>query len=271
MVARIEPPAARSGASALDVARRCVFEGGDLALGRFGARQQVSSKGRGNVVTNTDVEVEQLVHRILGDEFPGCAILSEETAAGTDPTRGWVWVLDPIDGTKNYSMAIPFWCITIALLHDGEPMLGVTRDAMRDEVFWSVRGGGAWLDDQRITASTAPDVASSVIGMDIGYDDTRGAAQLALMGRIFPRVQTIRVLGSAALGFAYAAAGRVDMFTHTNVAPWDIAAGILLVHESGGSAIDASGAPMRITSTAFAAGGRSVVDDFAQRYGVAAG
>jgi myo-inositol-1(or 4)-monophosphatase len=84
-------------------------------------------------------------------------------------------------------------------------------------------------------------------------------------------VQTIRVLGSAALGFAYAAAGRVDMFTHTNVAPWDIAAGILLVHEAGGSAIDASGAPMRITSTAFAAGGRSVVDDFAQRYGVAAG
>jgi fructose-1,6-bisphosphatase/inositol monophosphatase family enzyme len=139
-------------------------------------------------------------------------------------------------------------------------------DAVHGERFHAVAGGGAWLNDVAIAASAAPDVASSVLGMDIGYDDALGAAQLALMGRIFPRVQTIRVLGSAALGIAYAAAGRVDLFTHTNVYPWDIAAGILLVREAGGAASDRSGGPLRIGSRAFAAGGRRVHDDFIARY-----
>ena len=260
-------PRGASGESALEVARRCVLAGGSIARERFGGRQPYDSKGRGNVVTATDVEVEQLVHGLLRDQFPGHAILSEETAAGTDPRHGWVWVLDPIDGTKNYSIGVPFWCVNLALLHDGDPVLGITYDPIRDEQFWAVAGGGAFCGETPVRASIAPDVRSSVIAMDLGYDDRLGSSQIALMGRIFPDVQTIRVLGSAALGFAYAASGRLDMFTHMNVAAWDIAAGILLVREAGGLAVDRDGSPIRITSTAFAAGGVRVVEDFMQTYG----
>jgi len=238
-----------------------------VALDRFGGRQESTPKGRrGDVVTAADVEVERLVHGLLAAEFPDHAILSEETAPHTEPSHGWVWVLDPIDGTKNYSLGIPFWCVNLALLHDGEPQLGITYDAVRDEEFRATAGGGAWCGEARLRASSSPDVRSSVLGMDLGYDDALGARQIALMGTIFPHVQTIRILGSAALAFAYAAAGRLDMFTHTNVAAWDIAAGMLLVQEAGGLALDRDGSPIRITSTAFAAGGVRVVEDFMRTY-----
>ena len=259
-------PLSASGRSALDVAVTCAAEGAAIALARFRTVQGVASKGRGNVVTDADLAVELRIKALLANEYPEHKVLSEETAADTDASTGWTWVIDPIDGTKNYSLGIPFWCTTVALCHDSEPVAGVTFDAVHGERFHAVAGGGAYLNDQLLRASDAPDVASSVIGMDIGYDDALGAAQLELMQRIFPRVQTIRVLGSAALGIAYAAGGRVDLFTHTNVYPWDIAAGILFVREAGGAASDRAGGPLRITSRAFAAGGRRVHDDFIARY-----
>jgi fructose-1,6-bisphosphatase/inositol monophosphatase family enzyme len=164
-------------------------------------------------------------------------------------------------------MGIPMWCVNLALCYDGDPVLGITYDPSHDEAFWAVAGEGAWCNDARVHASQAPDVRSSVIGMDLGYDDALGSGQIALMGRIFPNVQTIRILGSAALGIAYAACGRLDLFTHMNVAPWDVAVGMLLVREAGGVASDRGGGPMRVTSHAFVAGGRAVHDDFLRWYG----
>lgn len=268
MTDRITIPTAASGAKAIDVAWRCVREGGAVAIERFRGDRTVETKGgRGNVVTDADVAVELLIKAILRAEFPDHAILSEETSSDTDPATGWVWVIDPIDGTKNYSMGVPFWCVNIALCRDAEPVLGITYDAVHNEGFWAVAGEGAWCDGKRLAASRSPDVQSSVLGIDLGYDDALGGGQIELMSRIFPRVQTIRILGSAALAFAYAACGRLDLFTHMNVAPWDVAAGILLVREAGGVASDRDGGPMRITSSAFAAGGRAVHDDFMARYG----
>lgn len=261
-----ELPLAASGRTAIDVARACAEEGGALALARFRGAHTIDSKGRGNVVTEADVEAELRIKAILAAEYPDHKILSEETAADTDASTGWTWVIDPIDGTKNYSLGIPFWCTNVALCREGEPVAGVTYDALHGECFRAVAGGGAFMNEAPVAASTRADVASAVIGMDLGYDDALGSAQIALMRRIFPRVQTIRILGSAALGVAYAAAGRLDLFTHTNVYPWDIAAGILLMREAGGAASDSSGGRLWIGSRAFAAGGRRVHDDFRARY-----
>jgi fructose-1,6-bisphosphatase/inositol monophosphatase family enzyme len=168
-------------------------------------------------------------------------------------------------------MGIPAWCVNIALCHDGEPALGITYDAVHDEGFWAVAGEGAWCNDARIYASGAPDVDASIIGVDLGYDDALGSGQIALMQRIFPNVQSLRILGSAALALAYASCGRLDLFTHMNISPWDIAAGMLLVREAGGAASDRSGGPMLITSRSFAAGGRGVHDDFMRRYASVSG
>jgi myo-inositol-1(or 4)-monophosphatase len=264
-------PTATSGATAMDVAWRCAREGGALALSRFGGTHAVSVKGRGNIVTETDVEVELRIKDVLCAEFPEHAVLSEETSSGTDASSGWTWVIDPIDGTKNYSQGVPFWCVNVALCHDGQPVVGLTYDALHDEGFHAEAGGGAHVNGSRVYASGRPDVESSVIGVDLGYDERRGASQIALIGRIFPKVQTVRILGSAALAFAYAAAGRLDLFTHNSVAPWDIAAGIVLVREAGGAVSDRDGGPISITSRGLAAGGRAVHDDFMARYAAPGG
>jgi fructose-1,6-bisphosphatase/inositol monophosphatase family enzyme len=259
-------PISTSGEEAIEVAWRCVHAAGEIALGRFRGEHAIASKGRGNVVTEADVEVELRLKDMLRYEYPDHKILSEETAADTDASSGWTWVIDPIDGTKNYSMGIPVWCTNIGLCLDADPVLGITFDAVHEEAFWAVAGKGAFLNEHPVTASDRAAVASSVIGIDLGYDDALGSRQIELMGRIFPNVQSIRILGSAALGFAYASCGRLDLFTHLNVAPWDIAAGMLLVREAGGAASDRSGGPMRLTSKAFAAGGKLVHDDFMARY-----
>lgn len=249
----------------------CARAAGDLALARFGGPHEINVKGHRNIVTKTDVEAELRIKEILAAEFPAHKILSEETAYDTDASSGWTWVIDPIDGTKNYAIGLPFWCTNVALCLDGEPVVGLTYDAVHSEGFWAIAGGGAFRNSDPIAASDKPDVFSSVISIDLGYDDAMGSRQLDLMQRIFPRVQGIRITGSAALGLAYAACGRIDLYTHMNVSPWDVAAGILLVREAGGVATGRDGAPMTIMSSTFAAGGRRVHADFMARYAVAQG
>jgi myo-inositol-1(or 4)-monophosphatase len=267
--APIALPLSTSRATAIDIAWRCARAGGELALERFRGGHKIDIKGHRNIVTETDFEAELRIMAILKAEFPEHKILSEETASDTDASTGWTWVIDPIDGTKNYAIGVPFWCTNVALCFDAEPVVAVTFDAVHDEGFWSIAGDGAFCGDARIAASDKPDVFSSVMAIDLGYDDALGAQQLDLMRRIFPNTQGIRITGSAALGMAYAACGRFDLYTHLNVSPWDIAAGILLIREAGGAASDRAGGPIGIMSRAFAAGGRRVHDDFMARYGEA--
>ena len=259
-------PIAVSGATALEVAWNCARAGGGLALAHFRGDHQIDIKGHRNIVTETDVAAELRIIEILRAEYPDHAVLSEETAHDTDPSHGWTWVIDPIDGTKNYAIGVPFWCTNIALCLDAEPVVGLTYDPVHDEGFSAIAGEGAFCGDRPIRASEKPDVFSAVLGIDLGYDDAAGARQLDLMREIFPNTQGIRITGSAALGMAYAACGRFDLYAHLNVSPWDVAAGILLVREAGGAASDRSGGPMRITSKGFAAGGKHVHDDFMSRY-----
>ncbi len=254
-------PRAASGRSALDVARLGAEQAGELALARFRQPQQVDVKGRGNLVTQTDLEIETNLTKTLAREFPDHRVLSEETAAETD-TAGWVWVIDPVDGTRNFVSGIPFFCVNIALCHDGQPVLAVTRDPNHDETFWAERGGGAWVNDEPIRASDEPTVQASVLGVDLGYDDRRGQAALQLVRLLHPGLQCVRTPGSAALGLAYAACGRYGLFLHNDLAPWDVAAALLLLPEAGGTITDRSGSPATLRSRAVIAGGLKVHADF---------
>ena len=247
-------PIARSGRSAMEVARLCAQEAGRRALTRFRQPQEINVKGRGNLVTETDLEIETYLKETLLEEFPDHRILSEETASETD-TAGWVWVADPLDGTRNFVSGIPFFCVNLALCHDGVPVVAVTQDPNHDETFWAERGGGAWVNDQPARASDKQTVQDSVLGVDLGYDDDRGRAALQVVSRLFPGYQCVRIPGSAALGLAYAACGRFDIFLHHYLFPWDIAAGILLVQEAGGTITDRDGGPAAITSLTAIAGG----------------
>lgn len=261
MSAPTASPIAVSGRSAAEVARACAREAGKLALARLQGPQQITAKGRGNFVTQTDLEIEAYLQEALAHEFPHHRVLSEETAADTD-SAGWVWVVDPLDGTHNFVTGIPFFCVNIALCHDGEPVVAVTYDPNHEEAFWAESGRGAWVNDQPAAASKEPTVQASVLGIDLGYDDRRGSAALQIAHRLFPGVQCVRIPGSAALGLAYAACGRYDLFLHHYLFPWDLAAGILLVREAGGAITDHLGQPIAIASQTVVAGSKRAHADF---------
>ena len=254
-------PVATSGRTALEIARASAREAGERVRAQFKLPKEVTVKGRGDLVTKTDLEIEAYLQQTLVQEFPEHRVLSEETAADTD-TAGWVWVIDPIDGTRNFVSGVPFFCISLALCHDGEPVVAVTHDPNQNEAFWAERGHGAWVNDGPLRASSQPTVEASVLGFGLGYDDQRARALLELLHRLYPDVQTLRDLGSAALGLAYAAAGRHDLFIHSHLFAWDIAAGILLVREAGGVITDGTGLDPSLASQSVIAGGQQAHADF---------
>jgi len=257
-----ELPIGESGDDAETVARRCLAEGGRLAMERFRRPQSVTVKGRGNLVTQVDLAIETYIERTLAEEFPQHALLSEESNPSVSDLKGWLWVVDPLDGTRNYVSGIPFFCINIALCFAGETIAGWTYDPVHDELFHSKLGGGAWVNDQPARVSMNTSVRASVMGFDMGYDDTRAGYMLDVMSSLWPGVQAIRIPGSAALGLAYAACGRYDLFTHNLLYPWDLAPGILLVKEAGGVITDREGGVITLYSEGAIAGGASVHDDF---------
>lgn len=227
----------------------------------FGRVGVSATKGRGNVLTETDLAVERATTAILAREYPGIPVLSEETAAGTR-SEGWLWVIDPVDGTKNFSRGIPHFCFTIALCHENEPVVGLTLQPLLDEEFAAVRGQGATLNGRPMHVSETQTVRDSIVAVDMGYDDGRGRRQLELALALWPGMQSLRIPGSAALGIAYVAAGRWDVFLHADLQAWDLAAGLLLVREAGGIATDREGKPASIFSNGLIAATPAVHADF---------
>jgi fructose-1,6-bisphosphatase/inositol monophosphatase family enzyme len=173
-----------------------------------------------------------------------------------------MWVVDPLDGTRNYLSAIPMFCINIALCHNEEPLLALTFEPVRGEEFLALAGWGATLNERPMRASSRESVMASVLAVDMGYDDDRAARALSLVRELWPGMQSLRVIGSAALGLAYAACGRFDLFVHHMLYPWDIAAGILLVREAGGLITDRDGGPIGIRSEGVIAGAPGAHGDF---------
>jgi myo-inositol-1(or 4)-monophosphatase len=254
-------PTARSGRSALAAAEDIARRAGEIALAAFRQPHEITVKGRGNVVTETDFAVERFIKEAIAEEFPDHRIVAEETAADGG-FEGWCWVVDPIDGTKNFVSGIPFWCVNIALCVDGEPVVAVTQDPTHSETFAALRGGGLHINGRPAHASEAADVQSSVVAFDLGYDNTHGHALLRMADALFPGVQAFRVPGSAALGIAYAACGRFDLFMHRYLFPWDIAAGILLVREGGGAITEENDSTVSIASRTVLAGSPAAHADF---------
>jgi fructose-1,6-bisphosphatase/inositol monophosphatase family enzyme len=254
-------PVGVSGASAVAVAHDCAEAASAIIRQGFGAAALAGVKGRGNVVTETDLEAERIVLSMLGSEFPAHAILSEETA-GDVRSDGWMWVVDPLDGTKNFSRGIPHFGFNIALCFGSRPVLGLTAHPLLRDVFLSVEGTGAAMNLNPVSVSECASVMDAVVAIDMGYDAERGARQLDLARQLWPGMQSLRTSGSAALGFAYVAAGKWDIYVHSDLQPWDVAAGLALVREAGGVVHDRTGAEATIYSREAVAANPLVLADF---------
>ena len=257
----LELPLAASGRDAVSVAMECSRAATRIIQEGYGRASVAGVKGRGNVVTETDLAVERAVADLLSREFPEHAILGEESMAATR-SDGWMWVVDPLDGTKNFSRGIPHFAFTLALCVEQEPVLGLTTHPLLGETFLALSGRGATLNGAAVTVSACESVKEAVVAIDLGYHDGRAAEQLDLARRLWPGMQSLRITGSAALGFAYVAAGRWDIYLHADLEPWDSAAGLLLVREAGGVAMQRDGRRAGLDSRAVVAATPGVYGDF---------
>lgn len=240
-------------ALAADIAR----EAGDLARARRaeGVAIAATKSALADIVTEADREVEALIRTRLATARPDDGFLGEETGAERGRTEV-TWVVDPIDGTVNYAYGIPAYSVSIGAVI-GEPVPGewetiaaAVYAPSAGEMFHAARGSGAWLDGNRLTVNADVSPAGALLATGFGYDPATHAGDIARVGLVMPMARDIRRGGAASLDFAWVASGRLDGYFERGLAPWDHAAGSLLVTEAGGSFAfvrDTSDAPRHLT------------------------
>jgi myo-inositol-1(or 4)-monophosphatase len=231
---------AKSGKNPLEVAIAAAKGAGEILLSNFGSSRQIKHKSQGNLVTEVDLLSEKFIIKLLTEEYPDCSILSEELNSSA-PITDCTWVVDPLDGTNNYVFGIPFFCVNVALVRGEDILLGVTYDPLRGELFRAEKGQGAYLNDSPLRVSEESSLQAAVLGFDLGYSQERGREMLDAANRLWGQVHCVRLLGSSALGLAYVACGRISLYYHRYLFPWDIASGLLLVREAGGKVTDWQG------------------------------
>lgn len=233
-------PMTGDGRSALDVALEATTTAGEIIRGGWDSDRQITFKGRADIVTDIDVAAEKAVLEILTSAFPQFGILAEESppVAGASPYR---WVVDPLDGTRNYAQSIPHFCTIVALAEEDDIVAGVVYDPVREETFTAAKGQGAFLNGAPINVSETTEIARSLLSFDLGYVDEKAGLAIDMLRSLWPGMYSVRMMGSAGLGLAYAASGRVDLFFHHSLSPWDVAAGLVLAQEAGGRVVDRQG------------------------------
>lgn len=202
---------------------------------------KVEKKGLNDFVSYVDKGAEKIIVSRLKTLLPQAGFITEEGTEIRDdnPLK---WVIDPLDGTTNFIHGMPFFAVSIALLMDEEPLVGVIYEINQDEMFTAVKNGGAFLNDLVIHVSEAKTVADSLLGTGFPYYDYHLLDQyLDLFKHLMKHSHGIRRPGSAATDLAYVACGRFDGFYEYSLSPWDVAAGVLLVREAGGIVSDFAG------------------------------
>lgn len=237
----------------VEIAQRAAAHARQARLG-LGAGRRADHDTKSSAVdpvTEFDRQTEQVVVEHLGRLRPDDAIVGEE---GTDRagTSGLAWHVDPIDGTVNYVYDLPMWCTSIGVVRDATPVAGAICAPMLGETFSAAKGAGAFLTtadgaEQPIHASTHDELSTSLITTGFSYHlDDRREQQAQRIAALLPRVRDIRRTGSAALDLAFVAAGRVDAYFEQFINSWDVAAGVLIVTEAGGTVTAFDGAPLDV-------------------------
>ncbi len=246
---------------AVNVAVRAARAAGQIIL-RYMNRLdslEVVEKQRHDYVSEVDRLAEAEIIRELKRSYPRDAVLAEESGAIGQARN--VWVVDPLDGTHNYLRGFPHFSISIGLLDNGEPVVGVVYDPLRDELFVASKGGGAYLNDRRMRVGRRDGLAGALLATGFPFRQREHLdAQLEMTRALLTQAEDIRRTGSAALDIAYVAAGRIDGFYEIGLKPWDMAAGCVLVREAGGRYCDFVGRDGMPASGHFVAGNVAVAD-----------
>ena len=240
----------------MEVAREAACIGGDILREKFGHLQnsQIDLKGMGDYVTELDHRSEEAIIKRIKQDYPDHMILAEESGRECRDSS-YNWIIDPLDGTANYVQGIPVYGISIALKKKDDLLLGLVYDVDRDDMYWALRGEGAYLNGQKIRVSNRDEMAYSMLASGFPWRSKKYMdPYMACFKELFLDAAGIRRMGSAAIDLAYTACGRFDGFWEMKLGTWDIAAGILLVREAGGVVTDFHGGDTYLESGNVVAG-----------------
>lgn len=230
----------------LTTAIEAVVMAGDMQMAKFGQQLHIDKKGTIDLVTEVDVAVERAFRALIAERFPDHQILAEELGGAATAPAGPCWVFDPIDGTTNFAHGLPIFCASLALEIDGVAEVAAVYDPNRKELFTAERGGGAFLNGAPLRVSSAERLVDAMLVTGFPYDvHTRVEEIVGLFAAFVGQARAVRRLGSAAIDLCWVAAGRMDAFWETDLKPWDIAGGGLIVAEAGGRITNMDGAPFR--------------------------
>ncbi|NPV85769.1 MAG: inositol monophosphatase [Anaerolineae bacterium] len=221
----------------IELARRA----GEILRAHFGKEIEIRHKGPVDLVTEADHRSEEFLIAAIQERYPQHKIITEESGL-LEGNPQHCWYIDPLDGTMNYAHGVPLFAVSLAYVEQDCPKLGVVYDPIHNECFSAERGKGAYLNQQRIHVSTVSKLESSLLvtGFLHSYR-AKQIANLEYFRRFLLVAQGIRRFGSAALDLCYVAAGRLDGYWEIGIAPWDIAAGALIVEEAGGRVTNING------------------------------
>jgi myo-inositol-1(or 4)-monophosphatase len=217
----------------LALATHAALTAGQLLRRHFGHDAVVDEATHHDIKLALDKESQELITSILLEARPGDALYGEEGLAGNQQSNRQ-WIVDPIDGTVNFFYGIPHFCVSIALRVDGEIVVGVIHDPMVGETWTVEKGGPAMLNGRPIAASKRDTFEQSILFVGCGKDETALRTGIERFHKASLRARKMRMMGSAALGMAYIACGRLDAYIESRISLWDIAAGLLLVETAGG-------------------------------------
>lgn len=226
--------------SFVESAAAIAHEAGSLLRYYFERRVRFEMKGEFDLVTEADRASEKHVVERLKALFPDHGVVAEE-GSGYERASGYRWYVDPLDGTTNFAHGYPVWNVTLALEKDGELIAGVVFDPNRDELFTAERGAGAFLNGRRIGVTRAARVADCLLSTGFPNHNRHTNPNIHFFHEMAMTAHGVRRGGSAAVDLAYVACGRLDAFWEIGLSPWDMAAGILLVEEAGGTCSEMHG------------------------------
>ncbi|BCU77142.1 inositol monophosphatase family protein [Luteolibacter sp. LG18] len=218
----------------LELAVHAALEAGKLLRSHFGQDAVVDEATHHDIKLALDKQSQELITEILLGSRPDDALYGEEGLAGNQESSRQ-WIVDPIDGTVNYYYGIPHFCVSIALRVNGEITVGVIHDPMVGETWTAVKGGPPMLNGRVISSSPRTDLEEAILFVGCGKDGDALTIGLERFKKASLRARKMRMMGSAALGMAYIACGRLDGYIESRISLWDIAAGKLIVEAAGGS------------------------------------
>lgn len=228
---------------AVAIAQKAARRAGAIQTERLHTSFKVEHKGEIDLVTEVDLACEEAIINVIREAYPAHIVLAEEKGRQGDGASPFLWVIDPLDGTTNYSHGFPFYCASVALSCAGEVLVGAVYDPTRDEMFHAVRGRGAFLNAERISVSRIGGMISALLATGFPYSiKTTVRNNLKEFAAFAMRAQAVRRPGAAAMDLCYVACGRLEGFWEFHLKPWDTAAGALIVMEAGGKVTHSDGA-----------------------------